>query len=71
VLVAADGALPYVPFTVLPVTHDERPFRSWRYGGCQRTLNVLAAQRARQRPQQPSRTLAVFADPVFREPTSG
>lgn len=67
VLVAADGALHYVPFTVLPVTRDgaSAPLIATREVVSIPSMSALAAQRARRRPEQPSQTLAVFADPVF------
>ena len=67
VLVAADGALHYVPFTVLPVMHDgaSAPLIATREVVSIPSMSALAAQRARRRPEQPSQTLAVFADPVF------
>jgi len=67
VLVAADGALHYVPFAVLPVTHDgaSASLIATREVVSIPSMSVLAAQRMRQRPEQPSKTLAVFADPVF------
>ncbi len=69
VLVAADGALHYVPFTVLPVTHDgaSAPLIATRQVVSIPSMSAVAAQRARQRPEQPSRTIAVFADPVFEK----
>jgi CHAT domain-containing protein len=67
VLVAADGALHYVPFTVLPVTLDglSAPLITSREVVNVPSMSALAAQRARRRPEPPSQTLAVFADPVF------
>lgn len=67
VLVAADGALHYVPFTVLPVTRDgvSVPLIATREVVSVPSMSALAAQRARQHSEQPGKTLAVFADPVF------
>ena len=66
-LVAADGALHYVPFTVLPVTHDgaAAPLIATHEVVSIPSMSALAAQRARRRPEEPSQILAVFADPVF------
>lgn len=70
VLVVADGALQYIPFSVLPVrsgdgrqsllaTHEVVNLPS---------LSVMAMQRARHQPTLgPRKTLAVFADPVFEQ----
>jgi CHAT domain-containing protein len=67
VLVAADGALHYVPFTVLPVAHDgvSAPLIATREVVSVPSMSALAAQRVRRRPDEPGQTLAVFADPVF------
>jgi len=67
ILVAADGALHFVPFTVLPVVHDGAPVPliATHEVVSIPSVSALAAQRTRQRPEQPSKTLALFADPVF------
>jgi CHAT domain-containing protein len=66
-LVAADGALLYVPFSVLPArTGDSRePLIATREVVSVPSLSVLALQRASARPRAAPKTLAVFADPVF------
>ncbi len=67
VLIAADGALHYVPFAVLPVIRDSAsaPLITTRQVVSIPSMSALAAQRARRSPEEPSKTLAVFADPVF------
>lgn len=67
VLVAADGALHYVPFAVLPVLHEgtAEPLMTTHEVINVPSMSSLAAQRARRSTQAPSKTLAIFADPVF------
>jgi CHAT domain-containing protein len=72
-LIVADGALQYVPFAALPVggadgaehlllqTHEVVGLPS---------LSVLVNQRAETRRAAPSKTVAVFADPVFNRTDS-
>jgi CHAT domain-containing protein len=67
VLVSADGAMHYVPFAVLPLIRDGV---SAALIGTHEVVNVpsmsaLVAQRAQRSAESPSKTLAVFADPVF------
>jgi CHAT domain-containing protein len=68
VLIAADGALQYVPFAVLPVVGaDGAPeplLRLHEIVGLP-SLSVLASQRAGPRRTAASKAVAVFADPVF------
>ena len=68
VLIAADGALQYVPFAVLPVVGaDGAPqplLRLHEIVGLP-SLSVLASQRAGPRRAAASKAVAVFADPVF------
>jgi CHAT domain-containing protein/tetratricopeptide (TPR) repeat protein len=69
-VVAADGALHYLPFAVLPVAGEGEPRQplvaSHELVNVP-SLSVLAVQRAlsASRPP-PARTVAVFADPVFQ-----
>lgn len=67
VLVAADGVLHYIPFSVLPVLRDGAavPLLATREVISVPSMSALAAQRARRSNDAPSKTLAVFADPVF------
>jgi len=67
VLIAADGALHYVPFSVLPVMREGAsvPLISTREVISVPSMSALAAQRARRSTEAPSKTLAIFADPVF------
>jgi CHAT domain-containing protein len=67
VLVAADGALHYVPFAVLPMARDgaPKPLVETHEVINVPSLSALAAQRARRSAEAPSKTLAIFADPVF------
>ena len=66
VLVAPDGALGYIPFGVLPIVRDGTavPMLSALEVVNVPSMSVLAAQR-RRAEATPSKTLAVFADPVF------
>jgi len=67
-LIAADGALQYVPFAALPVVGADgtpQPLVQTREIVGLPSLSVLVSQRAATRPERPSKTVAVFADPVF------
>jgi CHAT domain-containing protein/tetratricopeptide (TPR) repeat protein len=67
-LIAADGALQYVPFAVLPVfgaDGAQQPLLQTREVVGLPSLSVLVGQRAGERRAAPSKTVAVFADPVF------
>jgi CHAT domain-containing protein len=67
VLIAADGALHYVPFAVLPVVHEgvSTPLLATREVVHVPSMSALVAQRARRAGEPPQKTLALFADPVF------
>lgn len=67
VLVAADGALHYIPFSVLPADVDgvSAPLITMREVVSLPSVSVLAAQRARAAANPPAKMLAVFADPVL------
>jgi CHAT domain-containing protein/tetratricopeptide (TPR) repeat protein len=68
-IVAADGVLHYLPFSVLdsPGQDDTyQPFLATQEIVHVPSMSVLATQRKnRQSPQQPVKEIAVFADPVF------
>jgi CHAT domain-containing protein/tetratricopeptide (TPR) repeat protein len=67
-LVAADGALQYVPFAALPVVGADgtrQPLLQTREIVGLPSLSVLVSQRAGARHAAPSKAVAVFADPVF------
>jgi CHAT domain-containing protein/tetratricopeptide (TPR) repeat protein len=67
-LIAADGALQYVPFAALPVVGADgaqQPLLQTREIVGLPSLSVLVSQRATERRAAPSKTVAVFADPVF------
>ena len=68
-VVAADGALQYVPFGVLPLATESgrQPLIQSNEVVGVASMSVLAVQRARDFGEAPDRTLAVFADPVFGE----
>jgi CHAT domain-containing protein/tetratricopeptide (TPR) repeat protein len=68
-LIAADGALQYVPFSALPVRSGDEtePLIVSREVVSLPSLSVLAAQRARGHAKAPEKTLAVFADPVVAD----
>ncbi len=66
-LVAADGALHYIPFSVLPLGSERAPLITSREVTTVPSISVLAAQRERRQPGKNAKTLAVFADPVFDE----
>ena len=69
VIFAADGALQYVPFGVLPfwlAGKSEPMLRTLEVTNVP-SMSVVAAQREQQRGAPPPRTLAIFADPVFTE----
>jgi len=67
-VIAADGALLYVPFAVLPVVGTdgtEQPLlRTHEIVGVP-SVSALVSQRAGARRGTPSKVVAVFADPVF------
>jgi CHAT domain-containing protein len=68
VLIAAEGALQYVPFAALPVVGADgaaQPLIRTREVVGLPSLSVLVSQRAGARRAAPSKTVAVFADPVF------
>jgi len=67
-LIAADGALQYVPFAALPVVGTDgtpQPLLRTREVIGLPSLSVLISQRAAARRAPPSKAVAVFADPVF------
>ena len=67
-LIAADGALQYVPFAALPVVGAngaQQPLLQTREVVGLPSLSALVGQRASERRATPSKTVAVFADPVF------
>ena len=67
-LIAADGALQYVPFAALPIGGSDgatQPLLETHEVVGLPSLSVLLSQRAGVRRPAPSRALAVFADPVF------
>jgi CHAT domain-containing protein len=69
VIFAADGALQYVPFGVLPFWLDgnsEPMLRAFEVTNVP-SMSVVAAQREQPRGGPPPRMLAIFADPVFTE----
>jgi CHAT domain-containing protein len=67
VLIAADGALHYVPFTVLPIIDNgaSAPLIATRKVVSVPSISALVAQRSRRVSTPPNKTIAVFADPVF------
>jgi len=71
-IVAADGALHYIPFGVLPIARDggSVPLLHAVEVSNVPSMSVVAAQRAYSQPRKPTKTLAVFADPVFTETDS-
>ena len=68
-IVAADGVLHYLPFSVLNSPDQDnayQPFLATQEIVYVPSMSVLATQRKnRQDPQQPVKEIAVFADPVF------
>lgn len=66
VIVAADGALGYVPFGLLPISSGAATVRMLEASEIVSvpSMSAMVAQRERV-GSRPSRTLAVFADPVF------
>jgi CHAT domain-containing protein len=67
-LIAADGALQYVPFAALPLVGADgaaQPLLRTREIVGLPSLSVLVSQRAASRRAAPSKAVAVFADPVF------
>ena len=65
-IIAADGALGYIPFGVLPLMHagETVPVLQVVEVTNVPSMSAMAAQR-RRAEQPPSKTLAVFADAVF------
>ena len=67
-LIAADGALQYVPFAALPIVGADgslSPLLTSREVVGLPSLSVLMSQRAGARHAAPTKTVAIFADPVF------
>lgn len=67
-LIAADGALQYVPFAALPIAATdggETPLLATHEVVGLPSLSVLVSQRAEGSSAPPSKAVAVFADPVF------
>ncbi|MCZ6642283.1 MAG: CHAT domain-containing protein, partial [Gammaproteobacteria bacterium] len=65
IIVAAEGALQYIPFGVLPLAStDSRPLASQHEIVVVPSISVISAQKAR-RQKEPTKTIAVIADPVF------
>jgi len=67
-LIAADGALQYVPFAALPVVGADgaaQPLLQAREVVGLPSLSVLVSQRMGAQRGAPSKAVAVFADPVF------
>lgn len=67
ILVAADGALQYVPFGALPIATDgeqRRLIDVLEVVGIP-SMSVLAAQRRRDAPETTTDRVAIFADAVF------
>jgi CHAT domain-containing protein len=66
VIVAADGALAYVPFAIMAIARDGATMPMLEAFEIVRvpSMSAMAAQR-RRAEAGPSKTLAVFADPVF------
>jgi len=69
VLVALDGALQYIPFSVLPLESAEgsEPLVTHHEVIAVPSLSVVTAQRQRSRPTTlgEKKTIAVFADPIM------
>jgi len=67
-LIVADGALQYIPFTALPIPVTGAPLATRHIVVNLPSASVLAVlrQELRDRPQA-SRMLAIFADPVFQK----
>ena len=65
-IIAADGALGYIPFGVLPLSRagESTPLLQTLEVSNVPSMSAVAAQRQRTE-QAPPKTLAVFADPVF------
>ena len=65
-IIAADGALGYIPFGVLPLPRagESAPLLQTLEVSNVPSMSAVAAQRQRTK-QAPPKTLAVFADPVF------
>jgi len=67
-LIAADGALQYVPFAALPMIGTDgasQPLLQTREVVGLPSLSALVSQRTGARRPPPSKAVAVFADPVF------
>jgi CHAT domain-containing protein len=65
-LISADGALNYVPFVALPsLSGDGGHLLDEFEISMAPSMSALAAIRDRKRSVEPTRTLLVFADPVF------
>lgn len=69
VLIAAEGALQYIPFGALPLKRNGKavPFVETAEIIGVPSISVLAALREREYPTPADKLLAVFADPVFSE----
>jgi len=69
VIVAADGVLHYLPFSILNGTDPEDEYEMLLAGNeivYLHSMSVLAAQRQNHQDlQQPAKDIAIFADPVF------
>jgi CHAT domain-containing protein len=67
ILVAVDGALQYIPFAVLPLETAGRtePLIAKREVVAVPSMSVLHAQRQREWPGEPTKTVAIFADPIM------
>ena len=67
-LIVADGALQYVPFAALPLPSTGDPLVTGHEIVNLPSASVLAVLRRELRDRQPAtRTLAIFADPVFQQ----
>jgi CHAT domain-containing protein len=69
ILVAGDGGLQYIPFSVLPVRSNDgyQPLLATHEVVSIPSISVVAVQRSRPRETRTVKTLAVFADPVLGE----
>ncbi|HEV8577750.1 MAG TPA: CHAT domain-containing protein [Thermoanaerobaculia bacterium] len=67
-LIVADGALQYIPFAALPIPTTGAPLATRHVIVNLPSASVLAALRREKRDRSPaSKTLAIFADPVFQK----
>jgi CHAT domain-containing protein len=67
IVIAADGALQYVPFGVLPLGQDAGSPMVERFEIVNiRSMSTMIAQRERLDSSAALKTLAIFADPVFQ-----